>query len=75
LNLNVTDKSAGSANGGIGYNSTDKFVGTLSLSENNLFGNNWSTSVKWEFGGSTQNFEYDFIFNSFYRFDYGRDYK
>jgi outer membrane protein insertion porin family len=60
LNLIVQDKSAGTANGGVGYNSADGFVGTLSVSENNLFGNNWSTSLKWEFGGSTQNFEYDF---------------
>jgi len=60
LTLNVKDKSSGSANGGVGYNSTDKFVGQLSVSENNLFGNNWSSSIKWEFGGTTQNFEYDF---------------
>jgi len=66
LSLVVMDKSAGTANGGIGYNSQDKFVGTLSVSQNNLFGNNWSTSLKWEFGGSTQNFEYDFTNPNFY---------
>lgn len=60
LQIDVTDKSSGAANGGVGYNSQDKFVGTLSLSENNLFGNNWSSGIKWEFGGSTQNFELDF---------------
>lgn len=60
LQLIVPDKSAGTANGGVGYNSQDGFVGTLSVSQSNLFGNNWSTSVKWEFGGKTQNFEYDF---------------
>jgi len=60
LNLSVTDKSAGTANGGVGYNSQDGFVGQLSVSQNNLFGNNWTSSLKWEFGGSTQNFEFDF---------------
>jgi outer membrane protein insertion porin family len=60
LTLNVKDKSSGTANGGVGYNSTDKFVGQLSVSENNLFGNAWSSSIKWEFGGTTQNFEYNF---------------
>jgi len=69
LNLDVLDKSAGTANGGVGYNSQDKFVGTFSVSQNNLFGNNWSTSLKWEFGGSTQNFEYDFTNPNLYDTD------
>jgi len=60
LKINVVDKSSGVANGGVGYNSQDKFVGSLSVSENNLFGNNWSGSLTWEFGGSTQNFEFAF---------------
>ncbi|MDZ4122502.1 MAG: BamA/TamA family outer membrane protein, partial [Candidatus Cloacimonadaceae bacterium] len=60
LHLDVMDKSSGVANGGIGYNSQDKFVGQLSVSQNNLFGNNWSSGVKWEFGGDTQNFELNF---------------
>ncbi len=69
LMIAVQDKSAGTANGGVGYNSTDKFVGTLSVSENNLFGNNWSTSLSWEFGGTTQNFEYGFTNPNFYDSD------
>lgn len=60
LHIDVIDKSSGSANGGIGYNSEDKFVGQLSVSQNNLFGNNWSSSLSWEFGGNTQNFQFDF---------------
>jgi outer membrane protein insertion porin family len=69
LNLGVVDKSAGTANGGIGYNSQDGAVGTLSISQNNLFGNNWSTSLKWEFGADTQNFEYDFTNPNLYDTD------
>ncbi len=60
LHIGVTDKSSGVANGGVGYNSQDKFVGQLSMTQNNLFGNNWSSSLAWEFGGSTQNFEFSF---------------
>jgi len=66
LNLDVLDKSSGVANGGVGYNSQDKFVGQLSVSQNNLFGNNWSSGLKWEFGGNTQNFEFDFTNPNFY---------
>ena len=69
LYLDVVDKSSGVANGGVGYNSQDKFVGQLSVSQNNLFGNNWSSSLSWEFGGSTQNFEFGFTNPNFYDTD------
>ncbi|HNX38029.1 MAG TPA: outer membrane protein assembly factor BamA [Candidatus Cloacimonadota bacterium] len=69
LQIDVQDKASGVANGGVGYNSTDGFVGELSLSMNNLFGNNWSSSVKWEFGGETQNFEFDFTNPNLYDTD------
>nr|MDK2850440.1 outer membrane protein insertion porin family [Candidatus Cloacimonadota bacterium] len=61
LQIDVVDKPSGVANGGIGYNSQDNFVGQLSLSQNNLFGNNWSANITWDFGGSTQNFELGFV--------------
>ncbi len=60
LIIKVSDSTSGTVNGGVGYNSQDSFVGQLSLSHNNLFGNNWSTSFSWEFGGSSQNFTWDF---------------
>ncbi|HPX66555.1 MAG TPA: outer membrane protein assembly factor BamA [Candidatus Syntrophosphaera sp.] len=60
LQIDVIDKSAGSANGGVGYNSQDGFVGQLSLSMNNIMGNNWSSSLAWEFGGKTQDFQFSF---------------
>ncbi len=69
LLIDVMDKSSGVANGGVGYNSQDHFVGQLSVSENNLFGNNWSTSLTWEFGGSTQNFEFSFTNPNLYDTD------
>lgn len=69
LSLDVIDKSSGVANGGVGYNSVDKFVGQLSISQNNLFGNNWSSGLTWEFGGSTQNFEFSFTNPNLYDSD------
>jgi len=69
LHLDVMDKSSGVANGGVGYNSQDHFVGQLSVSQNNLFGNNWSSSLSWEFGGSTQNFEFAFTNPNLYDTD------
>lgn len=60
LYLNVTDKTSGSANGGIGYNSRDKVVGQFSIAHNNLFGNYWQGNLKWEFSKSSQNIELGF---------------
>ena len=60
LYFSVEDKTSGSANGGVGYNSVDGFVGQLSFSHNNIYGNNWQTSISYEFGGSTQNVQYSF---------------
>ena len=65
--LTVEDKTSGSANGGVGYNSVDGFVGQLSLSHNNIMGNNWQSSISYEFGGSTQNVQ--FSFTNPYTFD------
>lgn len=69
LQIDVTDKSSGVANGGVGYNSLDKMVGQLSVSQNNLFGNNWSAGITWDFGGSTQNFELNFTNPNLYDTD------
>ncbi|MCD4651736.1 MAG: outer membrane protein assembly factor BamA [Candidatus Cloacimonetes bacterium] len=67
LIIHLTDKPSGTANAGVGYNSNDGFVGQLSVSQNNLLGNSWSSSVSWQFGGTTQDFE--FSFNNPYLYD------
>lgn len=69
LYLDVIDKASGMANVGLGYNSQDKFVGQLSVSQNNLFGNNWSSNLSWEFGKNTQNFEFGFTNPNLYDTD------
>jgi outer membrane protein insertion porin family len=60
LIITVNDKISGSANGGVSINSQDGIVGQLAVSHNNLLGNSWQSSVKWEFGGSTNNFTFNF---------------
>ncbi|MDP8268387.1 MAG: outer membrane protein assembly factor BamA [Candidatus Tenebribacter davisii] len=66
LVINVSDKVSGSANGGIALNSQDGLVGQLAVSHNNLFGNSWQSSVKWEFGTNTSNFSFNFT-NPYFR--------
>lgn len=66
LYLNLTDKSVGQANGGVGYNSRDGVIGQFSLAHRNILGNYWTGSLKWEFGGSIQNVELDFSNPYFY---------
>ncbi|MDY6895919.1 MAG: outer membrane protein assembly factor BamA, partial [Thermotogota bacterium] len=60
LILGVNDKSAGTANGGVGINSQDGIVGQLSVANNNLFGNGWPASLSWEFGNDIQNYQFEF---------------
>lgn len=66
LLIELEDRGAGSANVGAGYNSQDKLFGQLSLSHNNVMGNLWQAGVMWEFGGSRQNFQFDFTNPYFY---------
>lgn len=66
LTINLNDKVSGTANGGVALNSQDGLVGQLAVSHNNLLGNSWQAGVKWEFGGSTQNFSLNFT-NPYFR--------
>ena len=60
LEINVTDRPSGVANGGVGYNSADGFIGQLSVTMGNIMGNNWSSSLSWEFGRYTEDFQFSF---------------
>ncbi|RLC49316.1 MAG: outer membrane protein assembly factor BamA, partial [Candidatus Cloacimonadota bacterium] len=66
LTINLNDKVSGTANGGVALNSQDGLVGQLAVSHNNLLGNSWQAGMKWEFGGKTQNFSFNFT-NPYYR--------
>jgi len=67
LYINVIDKPSGTVNGGVGYNSRDQWLGQFSISQNNLLGNYWQTSLAWEFSKSNNNIE--FSFTNPYTFD------
>lgn len=60
LIIDVNDRISGSAQGGVAINSHDGLIGQLAVTHNNLFGNAWQAGVKWEFGGKTQNFSFNF---------------
>jgi outer membrane protein insertion porin family len=60
LFLSVTDRTSGSANGGIGYNTRDSIVGQFSIAHNNILGNYWQGNLRWEFSKAMQNVEIDF---------------
>jgi outer membrane protein insertion porin family len=59
----VEEQKTGMASVGAGYSSVDKLVGTVRISQDNLFGRGQKLSAMWEFGtGSTkkQNYRIDF---------------
>ncbi len=59
----VEEQKTGMASVGAGYSSVDKLVGTIKISQDNLFGRGQKISALWEFGtGETkkQNYRIDF---------------
>ncbi len=59
----VEEQKTGMASVGAGYSSVDKLVGTVKISQDNLFGRGQKISALWEFGtGETkkQNYRIDF---------------
>lgn len=60
VNVNVKEKATGSFSMGAGYSSYERVVGTVRLSEDNLFGYGQRLSVSARLGGKTR--EYDISF-------------
>lgn len=56
----VEEQKTGMASVGAGYSSVDKLVGTLRVSQDNLFGRGQKLAVMWEFGATKQNYRIDF---------------
>ncbi|MFC2061247.1 outer membrane protein assembly factor BamA [Elusimicrobiota bacterium] len=82
----VEEQKTGMASVGAGYSSQDKLVGTLRITQSNLFGRGQQISAMWEFGARRQNYRIDFtepwLFNtptpfsaSIYNTDVRRYYK
>ncbi len=60
INYSVTEKQTGVASMGAGYSERDKLVGSLSFSNQNLFGNGQSISFNWEQGTRRKRFDIGF---------------
>jgi len=60
LVFTVEEQKTGMASIGAGYSSQDKLVGTLRVSQENLFGRGQKLSAMWEFGARKQNYRVDF---------------
>lgn len=60
LDVNVVERPTGSFSFGAGFSSQDRFVFTASLSQQNLFGRGYATSLSADIGGSTNRFSFSF---------------
>lgn len=56
LEVQVVERPTGTFSFGAGYSSQDSFVGTGSLSQDNLFGRGWSARMSADIGKQTQRF-------------------
>ncbi|GAB4230001.1 MAG: outer membrane protein assembly factor BamA [Deltaproteobacteria bacterium] len=60
VKVDVQEGPTGTLSGGLGYSSVDKIFGVVQLSENNLFGRGWRTSLNSQFGARRTTFSIDF---------------
>ncbi|MFC1489908.1 outer membrane protein assembly factor BamA, partial [Candidatus Latescibacterota bacterium] len=60
IKITVAEKQTGIASMGAGYSERDKLVGSLSFSNQNLFGNGQSINFNWEQGSRRKRFDIGF---------------
>jgi outer membrane protein insertion porin family len=60
IKMTVVEKQTGVASMGAGYSERDKLVGSLSFSNQNLFGNGQSINFNWEQGSRRKRFDIGF---------------
>ncbi|MFC1650779.1 outer membrane protein assembly factor BamA [Candidatus Latescibacterota bacterium] len=60
IQIKVVEKQTGVASMGAGYSERDKLVGSLSFSNQNLFGNGQSINFNWEQGSRRKRFDIGF---------------
>jgi outer membrane protein insertion porin family len=60
VKVEVQEGPTGTLSGGLGFSSLDKLFGVVQLSENNLFGRGWKTSLSTQFGARRTVFSLDF---------------
>ncbi len=60
VKVEVEEGPTGTLSGGLGFSSVDKIFGVVQVSENNLFGRGWKTSLNSQFGSRRVVFSLDF---------------
>ncbi len=60
VKIDVTEKSTGAFSFGAGYGNEEKFFGTISIAERNLFGRGQTLELKASLGSKTQNVDLSF---------------
>jgi len=70
VKVDVQEGPTGTLSGGAGYSSLDKIFGVIQLSENNLFGRGWKSSISSQFGARRTVFTLDFRDPHFFDTDY-----
>jgi outer membrane protein insertion porin family len=58
--VEIQEGPTGTLSGGMGYSSVDKIFGVVQLSENNLFGLGWKTTLNAQFGKTRTLYSLDF---------------
>jgi outer membrane protein insertion porin family len=61
VNVEVEEGPTGSVSGGVGYSTTDKFVGIFSVSQNNLFGRGQRLTASAQLGSISKYYSLSFI--------------
>ncbi len=70
VKVDVQEGPTGTLSGGLGYSSLDKIFGVVQLSENNLFGRGWKSTLSSQFGARRTVYSLDFRDPHFFDTDY-----
>jgi len=70
VKVDVQEAPTGTFSGGMGYSTMDGLFGVVQLSENNLFGRGWRTTLSSQFGSRRTTYTLDFTAPNFMDTDY-----
>lgn len=70
VKVEVQEGPTGTLSGGLGFSSIDKLFGVVQVSENNLFGRGWKSSLNSQFGARKTVFSLDFREPNLFDTDY-----
>jgi outer membrane protein insertion porin family len=70
VKVEIQEGPTGTLSGGLGFSSVDKLFGVVQVSENNLFGRGWKSSLNSQFGARKTVFNLDFRDPNLFDTDY-----